>query len=114
VTHRDCATSLTIVTAHEAESSSGIQWPALAMLDGTIVFLMGLANLGAITSKLREHGMPSDRPAAVISHATTPEQQTVTGTLATIEAASANLTAPAIVVVGEVVRFSWLKSTSGV
>jgi len=103
VTHRACATSLTIVTAHEAESSSGINWPALAMLDGTIVFLMGFANLGVIASKLREHGMPADRPAAVISRATTPSQVTVTGTLATIEAAAANLSAPAIVVVGDVV-----------
>src|SRR6185503_10465817 len=39
VTHRSCATSLTIVTAHECDASSGIRWPVLAKLDGTIVFL---------------------------------------------------------------------------
>ena len=106
VTHRSFATSLTLVTGHEAEESTGIQWGALAQLDGTIVFMMGMANLPVITQRLTEHGAPADRPVAVISKATTPEQRTVTGTLADIEArvAAANLPTPALIVVGDVVR----------
>ncbi|MEA2163254.1 MAG: uroporphyrinogen methyltransferase / synthase [Thermoanaerobaculia bacterium] len=105
VTHRSFATSLTLVTGHEADSSTGIKWGALAQLDGTIVFMMGFANLGTIVAKLIEHGMTPDRPIAVISKATTLEQRTITGTLATIEAklAGANLPTPALIVVGEVV-----------
>ncbi|HEX3068085.1 MAG TPA: uroporphyrinogen-III C-methyltransferase [Thermoanaerobaculia bacterium] len=106
VTHRSFATSLTLVTGHESESSTGIKWDALAQLDGTIVFMMGFGNLGTIVSKLIEHGVTPDRPIAVISKATTPEQRTVAGTLATIEAKviEAKLPTPALIVVGDVVK----------
>jgi uroporphyrinogen III methyltransferase/synthase len=106
VTHRSYATSLTLVTGHEADESTGIKWGALAQLDGTIVFMMGFANLPIIVQKLTEHGMPRDRAAAVISKATTRDQRTVAGTLADIEAkvAAANLPTPALIVVGDVVR----------
>jgi len=104
VTHRAHATSLTLVTGHEADESTGIKWEALAQLDGTIVFLMGFANLPTIVRKLIEHGEPADRPVAVISKATTPEQRTVTGTLTTIEAKVADLPTPALIVVGDVVN----------
>jgi len=107
VTHRSYATSVTLVTAHEADSgSTGIKWPALAQLDGTIVFMMGFANLPTICQKLVEHGMSAGRGAAVISKATRLDQRTVTGTLRNIEArvAEANLETPALIVVGDVVR----------
>ncbi|HXH39429.1 MAG TPA: uroporphyrinogen-III synthase, partial [Thermoanaerobaculia bacterium] len=106
VTHRSFATSLTLVTGHESDASTGIKWEALAQLDGTIVFLLGFANLPMIARKLTGHGVSPDRPVAVISKATTPDQRTVTGTLATIEArvAEANLPTPALIVVGDVVK----------
>ena len=118
VTHRSHSTSLTLVTAHEAGdgSSTGIRWPALAQLDGTIVFMMGFANLPTIVGKLTEFGVPPSRPVAVISKATTREQRTVTGTLADIEAkvAEAELPTPALIVVGEVVKLhdviNWFES----
>ncbi|HSP35829.1 MAG TPA: uroporphyrinogen-III C-methyltransferase, partial [Thermoanaerobaculia bacterium] len=117
VTHRLHATSVTLVTGHEADDgSTGIKWPALAQLDGTIVFMMGFANLPVISQKLVEHGMSPDRPVAVISNGTRPEQRTVTGTLRTIEkkVAGANLPTPALIVVGEVVKLhdviNWFES----
>ena len=105
VTHRRFATSLTIVTAHESEASTGIAWSTLATLDGTVVFMMGLGNLPLIVRKLREHGQSDGTPIAVISKATTPEQRTVDGTLSTIVARveEAALEAPAVIVVGDVV-----------
>ncbi|HEX6100780.1 MAG TPA: uroporphyrinogen-III C-methyltransferase [Thermoanaerobaculia bacterium] len=106
VTHRSYATSVTLVTAHEADAgSTGIKWPALAQLDGTIVFMMGFANLPSICHKLMEHGMSGDRGCAVISKATRLDQRTVTGTLRNIEArvAEAKLETPALIVVGDVV-----------
>lgn len=106
VTHRSFATSLTLVTGHESDDTTGINWPVLAKLGGTIVFLMGFGNLPLIVRKLTENGMTSEKPVAVISKATTREQRTVTGTLATIEAkiATANLPTPALIVVGDVVK----------
>src|SRR3954453_17019167 len=61
VTHRSYAPSLTLVTGHEADESTGIKWDALAQLDGTIVFMMGFANLPVIVQKLTEHGMDAGR-----------------------------------------------------
>ena len=116
VTHRAHATSVTLVTGHESEESTGIQWAALAQLNGTIVFMMGLANLPLIARKLREHGVPGTRRAAVVSHATRPEQRTVAGTLDDIEAraAEAKIEPPALIVVGEVVQLhdtiNWFES----
>jgi len=106
VTHRSYATSLTLVTGHEADESTGIKWSALAQLDGTIVFMMGLGNLSAIVNNLTRYGCALDRPVAVISKATTREQRSVTGTLATIEriVQEADLSTPALIVVGEVVK----------
>jgi uroporphyrinogen III methyltransferase/synthase len=116
VTHRDYATSVTLVTGHESDDSTGINWPALAQLDGTIVFMMGFANLPLITRRLIEHGMPRERSVAVISNATRPNQHTVTGTLDTIVAITsrAHMATPALIVVGEVVRLheilNWFES----
>jgi uroporphyrinogen III methyltransferase/synthase len=107
VTHRSYATSVTLVTAHEADSgSTGIKWNALAQLDGTIVFMMGFANLPVICERLIENGMSADRGCAVISKATRLDQRTVTGTLRTIQpkVAAANLETPALIVVGDVVK----------
>ena len=107
VTHRDYSTSVTLVTGHEADSgSTGIQWAALAQLDGTIVFMMGFANLGAIVRNLTAHGMPATRGCAVISKATRADQRTVLGTLADIESrvAAEQLETPALIVVGDVVK----------
>ena len=101
VTHRDHATSVTLITGHESDDSTGVDWDALAKMRGTLVFLMGFANLGMIASKL-----PRDRRVAVISRGTTKLQRTVTGTLADIEqkVADAKLETPALIVVGDVVK----------
>ena len=101
VTHRDHATSVTLVTGHESDESTGVDWEALSRMHGTLVFLMGFANLPLIASKL-----PRDRRVAVISKGTTKQQRTVTGTLADIEqkVAEAKLETPALIVVGDVVK----------
>jgi uroporphyrinogen III methyltransferase/synthase len=114
VTHRAHATSVTLVTGHESEETTGIDWGALAQLSGTIVFLMGAGNLPLIVRKLREHGAPPARPVGVISRATTAEQKTVTGTLESIEQRAAGIATPALVVIGEVVQLhetiNWFES----
>ena len=116
VTHRAHATSVTLVTAHESEGSAGINWPALAQLDGTIVFMMGFANLPSIVHRLMEHGMSANRGCAVISKATRADQRTVAGTLRNIEllVRETKLETPALIVVGDVVdcreTINWFES----
>ena len=114
VTHRAHATSVTFVTGHESEDTTGVNWKALAQLEGTIVFLMGIANLPMIVRKLREHGAPATRPAAVVSKGTTTQQKTITGTLDSIEERAAGIATPALIVVGGVVTLhdtiNWFES----
>ncbi len=108
VTHRTLASTVTFVTGHEdpAKPASTMEWPRLATAHGTLVFLMGIKNLGAIVDHLQGNGMPSDTPVALIRWGTRTEQQTIVGTLADIvqKADAAGITPPALVVVGEVVR----------
>ena len=114
VTHRAHAAAVTFVTGHESDDSAGIDWSALAALKGTIVFMMGAANLALITKNLRDHGMRAAQPVAVIAKATTAEQSVITGTLADISDRAAGIATPAIIVVGDVVQLretiNWFES----
>jgi uroporphyrinogen III methyltransferase/synthase len=108
LTHRRFTSTVTLVTGHEdpTKTTSNIHWEALSKGAGTLVFLMGVKNLPNITAQLLRHGRPPETPVALVRWGTTSRQQTVSGTLADIEArvAAAGLKAPAIIVVGEVVR----------
>ncbi len=105
VTHRGVSVSFRVVTGHEApnKEASQIPWENFKT-DDTIVFLMGLHNLGQIAAKLIEIGKPRDFPVAVISKGTTPEQRTVVGTLENIAQKAKDLPTPALIVVGKVVE----------
>lgn len=106
VTHRDAASSVAIVTGHNANGTEGrIDWNALARID-TLVFLMGVHNVGKIANKLIAAGRTADTPAAIIQMAFWPGERTITGTLATIaeECRRAGIEPPATLVIGEVVR----------
>ncbi|MGB2937266.1 MAG: uroporphyrinogen-III C-methyltransferase [Phycisphaerae bacterium] len=108
VTHRGLASAVAFVTGHEAEEKGGsaIDWEALARWKGTLVFYMGVENLAKICRKLTDHGLAPDTPAAAIRWGTTPRQDVLTATVATLpqRAASADLKPPAVILVGEVVR----------
>jgi uroporphyrin-III C-methyltransferase len=107
ITHRNYAAQVTIVTGHESAvdgPSASINWEALAKLEGTLVILMGLANLANIASRLISYGMPPLTPAAVIEQGTLPTQRVVTGALENIAAQTkaAGIRSPAIIVIGAV------------
>jgi len=108
VTHRGLASSFAVVTGHEdpGKDEPAVDWGRLATAVDTRVLLMGAQTLPEIVDKLIEGGRPAETPAAVIQSGTTPDQRTVTGTLGDIvrRVQEAGLTAPAITVVGEVVR----------
>ena len=106
VTHRDAASSVAIVTGHEADrEQSRLDWEALSRLE-TLVFLMSVHNVGRIAQRLTEHGRSPQTPAAMIQMAFWHDERVVTGTLATIaeEVERAGIKPPATLVVGEVVR----------
>ncbi|MCX5837980.1 MAG: uroporphyrinogen-III C-methyltransferase [Deltaproteobacteria bacterium] len=106
LTHRSHTSTVAFVTGHEdpTKGKSDIDWEALAGI-GTLVFLMGVKNLQAIAENLIRCGKPAETPAALIRRGTTPDQETLTGTLADIarKAAERRFAPPAILVVGGVV-----------
>ncbi len=108
LTHRDHNATVAFVTGHEdpTKEKSMIDWDALAKGIGTVVFLMGVKNLPKIVDQLVAHGRSTETPVALVRWGTRPIQTSVTGTLKTIVArvTEAGLKAPAIIVVGEVVR----------
>lgn len=108
LTHRDYTATVAFVTGHEdpTKNESNIDWAALATGIGTVVFLMGVKNLPHIVRNLTENGRSPDTPVALVRWGTTPKQVSLSGTLATIveQVEAAGLKAPAIIVVGDVVR----------
>ncbi len=105
LTHRDHAHSVSFLTGHTDAESDRTDWSRLARAGQTAVFYMGLARLEKIIGELIAHGAPALRPAAVVAQGTTPQQRIVAATLGTLAAAcrTAELTAPALLIVGDVV-----------
>ena len=109
-THRDHASSLTIVTGHEdpTKEESALDWGALAgnvEAGGTLAVLMGVGRLPDNVAALCENGVDEDTPVAVIERGTLEESRTLVSTLDSVveEARAAEIEPPAVVVVGEVV-----------
>ena len=106
VTHRDVASSVAIVTGHNATGNHDrVDWQALSRVD-TLVVLMGVHNVAQIAHALIDAGRSSDTPAAMVQMAFWPGQQIVMGSLATIgeKVRRAHVEAPATLVIGETVR----------
>lgn len=108
ITHRDYTASVAFVTGHEdpKKKLSNISWDKLATGVGTIVIYMGIKTLPTITRKLIHYGRSPETPVAVVRWASTPQQRSVVGTLATIcdVVEEADIKPPALVIVGEVVK----------
>jgi uroporphyrin-III C-methyltransferase len=107
VTHRGVATGVAFITGHEdpTKPDSQIDWEALARFHGTLVFLMGVGNLGRIAGMLLAGGRAPDTPVALVRWGTTDRQEVLTGDLVGIADAArrAGVASPATIVVGEVV-----------
>ncbi|RAK19561.1 uroporphyrin-III C-methyltransferase [Anoxybacillus vitaminiphilus] len=106
VTHREYASAVTIVAGHRKKGKEHINWEALAKGSDTIVFYMGISNLDDICESLMAYGKSPHTPVAIVEWGTTNEQRTVVGDLATIveKAKQANISCPAVVIVGQVVK----------
>lgn len=123
VTHRDCCSSVHVITGHRREGQDyDIDFDALVRTGGTLVFLMGVAALHDIAAGLMRAGMSPDTPAAVLEKGTTARQRRILATISTLEdaCAAAKVQTPAIIVVGRVCAlaedFKWFenKPLSGV
>ena len=118
VTHRANNSMLTIFTGHEdpTKTGSALDVQLLATTPGTKVMLMGMERLEKFCQEFLAAGMDQNMPVALVRWASTPRQQTLVGTLATIaaKAEQQHFKAPAVAVFGEVVslreQLNWFET----
>ncbi|MEO8640043.1 uroporphyrinogen-III C-methyltransferase [Pseudomonas sp.] len=106
LTHRDLVNSCRFITGHlQRDGELSLPWSSLADSSQTLVFYMGLSNLGIIAQRLIEAGMSADTPAALISNGTRPDQHVARGKLHQLPTLALNCPPgiPTLTVIGTVV-----------
>lgn len=117
LTHRDCAQSVRFIAGHKQDGKLELDWPGLVNDSETLVFYMSLTGLEEICSRLREHGLPADTPAALVAKGTLPEQRVLVGDLRSLPAMvrDSGVRAPTLLIIGRVVglrdKLNWFRGT---
>jgi uroporphyrin-III C-methyltransferase/precorrin-2 dehydrogenase/sirohydrochlorin ferrochelatase len=110
VTHRGVTHEFSVISGHVApeDPRSLVNWDAAAKMRGTLVLLMAVERIAAISAALVAGGRAPETPVAVIQEGTTAAQRVVRATLATIAetVAAEGIRPPSIVVVGDVVALA--------
>lgn len=116
LTHRLHSSDVTFLSGHDVEGSQSLTgWSKAASDKGTLVLFMAARKLSVNLQRLIQTGRSAETPAAYIASATTPKQEVIVGTLATLadKTRDVDLTIPALVIVGEVValreRIAWFE-----
>jgi uroporphyrin-III C-methyltransferase len=121
LTHRDVNQSVTFITGHDAsgEMPGSIDWHAVAKGSQVIVLYMAIKHWRHISEQLRNAGRHSDEPVAFVSNATADDQLVLETTLgkSQVDLAASDISPPAIIVIGDVVRMrpglDWLGALKG-
>jgi uroporphyrin-III C-methyltransferase len=111
LTHRQSSHAVVFLAGHSATGADATNWRALAATGATLVIYMPGHHYSEIVRKLRAAGLQDETPCAIISRATTSEEQTFATTLEKLGDAP-RLPAPTLLVIGEVLRHSTHLSTA--
>ena len=108
LTHRAHAHGVIFVTGHARAGGQTLHWPTLgaAAAQGlTLVIYMGVSAIDTLQAGLLQ-SVPAATPAAVVQHASLPQQRQLLCTLGTLasQVRSEDIGSPAIVIVGDVLR----------
>ena len=106
VTHRGIAESFWVITATTQHGELSADILDAAKSNATVVILMGLSKLKQIT-ELYKLQNKSNTKIAIIQNGSLPTENVALGTIETIvnEVKEQNIQSPAIIVIGEVVKF---------
>ena len=106
-THRDCASSVTFITGHDATNKPKVEWDKIRKAFNTLVIFMGITYVKDIVQQLLQSNYSADTLIAIIESGTTPKQKVRTATLATIsDLVDADpVETPALIVIGDVVGY---------
>jgi uroporphyrin-III C-methyltransferase len=108
LTHRDHAHGVMLVTGHPRPGAPALHWPTLAAAAAhglTLVVYVGVAQLPALQAGLLQ-GLPAHTPAAVVQHASLPQQRIAVTTLGALAQTvhAQGLGSPAVLVIGNVLQ----------
>ena len=116
LTHRDYSQACIFVTGHRRTGEDDLNWEMLSHPNQTVIFYMGLENVGRICDELKAHGRAARTPAALVEKGTTAEQRLYVGDLDSLPGliAEHEVRAPTLILVGEVValhnRLGWYRA----
>lgn len=107
VTKRGVSESFWVITGTTSNGQLSNDLHLAAQSTATVVVLMGTKKLGEIVSSFIRAGKPTT-PIALIQNGTTAQENMVAGTIQDIEqkVLMAGIGAPAVIIIGEVVRHS--------
>lgn len=107
LTQRGTSESFWVITGTTSQKKLSADVELAAQSTATVVILMGMGKLGEIVDVFSRFGK-KDVPVGIIQNGTTVNEKAGFGTIDTIEkvVAEKKLTAPAIIVIGEVVKES--------
>ncbi len=105
VTKRGAAESFWVITGTTKEHKLSNDVRLAAQSNATVVILMGMSKLSQIVELFKKEGK-SETPIAIIQNGTRKDEKVGVGTIASIEnvVQKQQLTNPAIIIIGEVVR----------
>lgn len=115
LTDRHISPAVVLLTAQRATENAKIDWRSFIASGATLVIYMPGHHYEEIAARLLAAGAARETPCAIVSQATTDSQQTFITSVEALRRAP-QLTAPALVIVGDVVKFAlqseWLSQTS--
>lgn len=105
LTYRQISSTLVLAAGHHATGNSDAEWSKFKATESTLLVYMPGHDYAEMANRLTAAGFAKETPCAIISRATTPQQQTHYTTISNLHA-SPSLPAPTLLVVGEVVKFA--------
>lgn len=114
LTHRGVAAAFGVISGHLIDPESP-EWRQAAQFPVLVVMMAG-ARVGQVCDALIACGRDPETPIALISQATTAEQETTVGTLSTLTGilAGSAVATPALMIVGDTVnlheRLNWFEA----
>nr|WP_315189205.1 uroporphyrinogen-III C-methyltransferase [uncultured Flavobacterium sp.] len=107
LTKRGTSESFWVITGTTSDRNLSDDVALAAQSSATVVILMGMSKLAQIVSLFQKESK-GETPVAIIQNGTTPQEKIGVGTINSIQkvVAENNLSSPAIIVIGEVVKES--------
>jgi uroporphyrin-III C-methyltransferase len=105
LTHRQVSSAIVLVTGHHAATDEFADWPAKVPTDATMVVYMPGYDYHSTAQQLLRAGVPAKTPCAIVSQATSSNEQIYITTVEDLHTAP-RLPSPTLLVVGKVVRLA--------